>query len=85
MFPETFKASMKEHYEMDKELNKKELNKIYRELGEHSKCITRIFNVGEQHGQQKRAIANATVHVNGQLPYMNGSVVVFRLETGIFS
>ena len=73
MLPSTYIQSMKEHHENDEEINKKQLNKIERDLCGHSKSITRIFKVGEGHGQHKRALGNATVHVNGQIPGLKGS------------
>ena len=73
MHPETYQKSMKKHYEKDKEIDKKELNKIERKLNEHLKDCVRIFKVAESHGQHKRAIINATVHVNGQLPALVGN------------
>ena len=70
---ETYKESMKEHHIMDKVINKKELNKIENDLCGHSKSVTKIFQVALKHGQQKRALANATVHKNGQVPVLKGA------------
>ena len=69
----TYLESMKEHHNGDKIINKKELNKVERKLGYHSKSVVKIFKVGQSHGQHKRALNNATVHVNGQIPVMKGS------------
>ena len=65
--------SMEEHYRTDKPINKKELNKIESSLCGHSKSVTKIFRVGLKYGQQKRAMANATVHKNGQIPVLKGA------------
>ena len=73
MKAETYLKSMKEHVVDDKEINKKELNKIERKLNGHSKSIVKIFKVGYTHGQQKRALRNATVQINGQVPVLRGA------------
>ena len=73
MHPETYKNSMEKHYLKDTEITKKELNKVERKLNEHSKDCVKIFKVAEKHGQHKRALKNATVHVNGQLPHLKGN------------
>merc|ERR1711954_189647 len=73
MKSEPYISSMKEHHNEDKVINKKELNKIERNLNKHSKSITKIFNIGEKHGQEKRAMRNATVHVNGQVSVLKGA------------
>ena len=70
---EKYKESMQEHNIDDKVISKKELNKIENSLCGHSKSVTKIFRVGLKHGQQKRALANATVHKNGQVPVMKGA------------
>ena len=62
--PNVFKESMAEHHEMDKVKTKKELHKVERELHSHSRSVTKIFKIGFQSGQQKRALDNATVHIN---------------------
>ena len=72
MKPNTYSNSMKEHHEHDETIDKKEVNKIERNLNFHSKSITKMFKIGESHGQFKRALNNATVHVNGQLPILSG-------------
>ena len=41
-------------------------------MNRHSKSIVKIFNVGAHDGQQKRALRNATVHVNGQISTLRG-------------
>ena len=64
---------MEEHHKDDKSITKKELNKVEKELGRHSKSVVKIFRVGYKHGQQKRALGNATVHQNGQIPVMKGA------------
>ena len=63
---------MEEHHKEDKIISKKETNKVERNLNYHSKSLTKIFKVGEAHGQLERAIRNSTVHVNGQIPVMKG-------------
>ena len=69
----TYLESMEEHHKNDKIIDKKELNKVERKLGYHSKSVVKIIKVGQSHGQHKRALQNATVHVNGQIPVMKGS------------
>ena len=71
--PNVYKESMEEHHKDDKVITKRELNKVERELHDHSKSITKIFKIGFGSGQQKRALANATVHINGQVPVMKGA------------
>ena len=73
MLPKTYLEGMKEHHEDDEEISKKELNKTERKLSDHSKSLTKIFKVAEQHGQHKRAMGNATVHVDDQIPTLKGS------------
>ena len=73
MLPTIYEEGMEEHYKDDKVITKKEVNKVERELNVHSKSVTKIFKIGLSHGQQKRALANSTVHVNGQLPVMKGA------------
>ena len=72
MNPKTYEEGMEEHHVDDKILSKKELNKVQRRLNEHSKSMTKVFNIGKEHGQHNRAMVNATVHVNGQLPILSG-------------
>ena len=64
---------MEEHFKTDKPIDKKELNRVERLLNDHSKSVVQIYNVGLKHGHQKRALRNATVHVNGQVPVLRGS------------
>ena len=71
--PDMYRNSMEKHHKGDKEINKKELNKVERKLNEESKSVVRIFRVGEGHGQYDRALKNATVHVNGQVPVLQGA------------
>ena len=68
----TYITSMKEHHQFDKEIDKKQLNKIERTLNKHSKSTVRIFNVAAENGQFKRALRNATVHVDGQISVLKG-------------
>lgn len=55
MLPGTYEVSMEEHYKNDKLIDKKELNKIQRTLNGHSKNAVKIFKVGDEHKQHKRA------------------------------
>ena len=48
-------------------------NKIAKTLNEHSKDFVKILNIGKSHGQNKRAIVNATVHKDGQIPVLVGA------------
>ena len=73
MKPESYKESMEERLAVDKEIDEKELNKVERKLNYHSKSVVKIFRVGESHGQYKRALKNATVHVNGEVSVMKGA------------
>ena len=68
MTPDLYVVSMKEHHENDNVISKKELNKIQRNLNEHSKSTVKVFNVGKGYGQYKRALGNSTVHEDGQVP-----------------
>ena len=46
---EKYKASMEEHIVNDKEIDRKELNKVERKLDDHSKSVVRMFKVAENH------------------------------------
>ena len=48
---ETYLVSMEEQHKMDKEIDKKEVNKIERNLNKHSKSVVKIFNVGDSRRQ----------------------------------
>ena len=71
--PDKYKDSMEEHVKNDRNISKKELNKIERKLNDHSKSTARMFKIADNHGQFKRAMRNSTVHQNGQLPIMKGA------------
>ena len=71
--PKTYKDGMQEHVENDRIIDKKELNKVERILGEHSKSSVKIFKIGDKYGQLKRAVANSVIQVNGQLPILKGA------------
>ena len=75
MPPETFEIAMEKHVSGDKEIDVKEGNKIAGSLGKHSKSYVKIIGIGKNHGQKdhKRAIANATVHKDGEIPILRGS------------
>ena len=41
-----------------------------------------MFKIGYRSGQQKRALRNATVHVNGQLPVLKGAEKDHKVNNG---
>ena len=71
--PNIYKESMKCHTEKDLKTDMKGANKIAKTLNEHSKDFVKILNIGESHGQNKRAIRNATVHKDGEIPLLVGA------------
>merc|ERR1711954_603941 len=68
MLPEKHNKTIQEHFAEDKEIDRKQLNKIEGKLDNHSK-----FKIGENHGQLKRAMRDSKVHTNGQVPVMRGA------------
>merc|ERR1711954_455170 len=57
-------------------------NRIERKLNNHSKDIVKIFRIGYSNGQQKRALRNATVHINGQIPVLKGAEKDHKANNG---
>ena len=64
---------MKPHSEKDVTTDTKVANKITRKLNEHSKQFVKILNIGEGNGQSKRAVSNATVSQDGEIPTLMGA------------
>ena len=75
MKPETYKFGLSEHTKKDREINKKELNKVNSKLNKHTKSFVKILGVAKEYGdkQFKRAVANVTVHKDGELPVLRGN------------
>ena len=71
--PDVYDAGMVEHTKGDKIISKKQLNKIENKLSDHSRSVVKIFRVGSNFHQEKRAVANATVQTNGQIPTLRGT------------
>ena len=75
MNPETYESAMEEHVSNDKEISVKEANRIAGVLNKHTKSFVKIIGIGKSHGVKyhKRAVANATVHKNGEIPTLKGT------------
>ena len=75
MTPKLFENAMEKHVAGDREIDVKEGNKIAGKLGRHSKSFVKIIGIGKNHGDKdhKRAIANVTVHRDGEIPLMRGN------------
>ena len=64
---------MKCHIEKDIKTDVKGANKIAKTLNEHTKDFVKILNIGAAHDQTKRALRNATVHKDGEIPVLVGT------------
>ena len=75
MNTKTYEMAMEEHVSKDKEISVSEANRIAGVLNKHSKCFVKIIGIGKSHGNKdhKRAVANTTVHKNGEIPIVKGT------------
>ena len=71
--PEDYVESMKSHIEKERKTDDKGSNKISRTLNRHFKDFVKILQIGKTYGQTKRAIVNATVNENGEIPVSTGT------------
>ena len=75
MRPDTYTSAMDDHTKNDKEIDFKEANKVSSVLNKHARSMAKILGIGKAYSERehKRALANSTVHRNGEFPVMRGS------------